>query len=1374
MKTMKKAVSLLLCLILLAGTAAAGGKGFADALASLVDAISVKASAASIDDLTYEINNGEVTITMCDRSATGEFVIPDTIEGYPVKTIGAQSFSGCDGLTSITIPDSVTSIGDSAFYYCTDLTSVTIPDSVKSIGYGAFICCIGLSSITIPDSVTSIASEAFRECTGLTSITVDSGNTVYHSEGNCLIETESKTLIAGCKNSVIPNDGSVKSIGDWAFICCTGLSSINIPDSVTSIAGRALAGCTGLTSITVDSGNTVYHSEGNCLIETESKTLIAGCKNSIIPDDGSVTSIGCYAFDHCTGLTSITIPDSVTSIDHAALAGCTGLTSITIPDSVTSIGDWAFDYCTGLTNITISDSVTSIGNYAFSFCTGITDVYYTGTEEQWNAIDIVEEGNERLLNANIYFNYSGSIDPLSVLTYEIIDGEVTITGCDSSACGSLEIPDTIEGYPVKTIGDYAFFYCSWLTSITIPDSVTSINDYTFCCCVGLTSISIPNSVTSIGDSAFKSCNGLASITVAQGNTVYHSSGDCLIETLNKELIVGCKNSIIPDDGSVTKIGGNAFRFCPGLTNITIPGSVTSIEEGAFAGCNGVESITVSEGNPVYHIEGNCIIETESRTLIAGCKNSVVPDDGSVTSIGNYALSFCSELINITIPDTVTSIGEYAFNKCSGLTSISIPNSATRIGGCAFQFCSGLTNITIPGSVTSIGEGAFIGCYGVESITVSEGNPVYHSAGNCLIETESKELIAGCKSSVVPDDGSVTTIRRNAFEGCSGLTSITIPKSVLNIGDGAFSDCTGLTSIIIPQSVKSIDDNAFYNCEQLTDVYYSGTQDEWNAIIIGENWNEELLRANIHYNYIDEPDPLDVLTYEIVDGSVRILRCDFTACGRLIIPASIEGYPVTAIGDGAFSGCDKLISITIPDSVTGIGDGAFEGCTGLTDIYYQGTPEQWAAVQIGGNNAVLSELIIHFVFYNLGEETYSFVNYKNRDYGCRHLYSGGHCFGMAVTSSGYYLGILDKAEIGGENKSIHSLGNTAEVRNPICHYLKIQGSVGPEGTKGAEREAIVAGGSIDLTGNKNTRSDWNACVNYVKDHKFDYKGTLNVGMWYAAGGGHAVNFLYYKEVGSQERIYVYDNNYPDREMYYYMGADGYIHEKSDSGSSPGDLIKGMDLMDVATYFEYADAYSSLGNVIYAKKSEIAVENAERSDMKSEDYDYVIYRFSGDEKVVVITPLVDNAEFEYMGVTYSFNDIDEDTYGVIDVISAPEEETERTGFKIENAPPRVQIGNFVAERTEDYRTTMTFKAEITDPNDDVAVHWFINGSDEGTGETFTVENAKADYTVQAKFINKTGEVVHESETETVKIKHGFFDMLIWFFKHLFNPGAYIKEQ
>ena len=257
--------------------------------------------------------------------------------------------------------------------------------------------------------------------------------------------------------------------------------------------------------------------------------------------------------------------------------------------------------------------------------------------------------------------------------------------------------------------------------------------------------------------------------------------------------------------SITSIGEWAFSSCKGLTSIIIPDSVTSIGCEAFSHCSGLTSIIVAQDNPIYHSSGNCIIETASKTLISGCQNSVIPDDGSVTSIGNDAFSGCSGLTSITIPDRVTSIGEWAFSYCSGLTSITIPDSVTSIGEWAYYNCSNLTSITIPDSVTSIGSSAFYDCSNLTSINIP---------------------------------GSVTIIERSVFHGCSGLTSITIPGSVTSIGDGAFSYCSGLTSITIPGSVTSVGDGAFSYCSGLIVINYKGTMAQWSEIEKDDAWSKE--------------------------------------------------------------------------------------------------------------------------------------------------------------------------------------------------------------------------------------------------------------------------------------------------------------------------------------------------------------------------------------------------------------------------------------------------------------------------------------------------------------------------------------------------------
>ena len=394
-------------------------------------------------------------------------------------------------LKTLVIPDGVMRIGEREFCKCSALMSIIIPSSVTSIGDMAFWRCESFSSITIPDSVTSISNYAFWGCRSLESIIVEEGNTVYHSEGNCLIKTDSKTLVLGCKNSIIPSDGSITSIGEYAFDGCSSLTSITIPDSVTSIGNKA--------------------------------------------------------FYHCDSLTSINIPDGVTSIGKGVFHWCSSLTSITIGGGVTSIGEDAFCWCDLLKSITIPEGVTSIGSHAFYGCDSLKEVYISDIAA-WCAIDFGDSTANPLYYGALYLN-----------------GELVTL---------LEIPDGVTG-----IGDYAFYNCSSLTSITIPDSVTSIGSSAFYWCTSLKSITIGDSLTSIGKLAFYRCGSLESITISNGLT-----------SIDDGAFYGCSSLtsiIIP---GVTSIGDSAFYRCFSLKSITIGDSLTSIGDHAFEMCYWLESI----------------------------------------------------------------------------------------------------------------------------------------------------------------------------------------------------------------------------------------------------------------------------------------------------------------------------------------------------------------------------------------------------------------------------------------------------------------------------------------------------------------------------------------------------------------------------------------------------------------------------------------------------------------------------------------------------------------------------------------------------------------------------------------------------------------
>ena len=423
---------------------------------------------------------------------------------------------------------------------------------------------------------------------------------------------------------------------------------------------------------------------------------------------------------------------------------------------------------------------------------------------------------------------------------------------------------------VKVIGNSAFWLCSSLTNINIPNSVTTIGESAFGGCESLTNINIPNSVTTIGDEAFCWCESLTKIKIPSsvvnmnGNTFFGWNGD--LHNESKAFIY--EHQVLFNKDKTTLV---AYRLKE--KNYIIPNSVTNIGDSAFYDCKSLTSINIPN---------------------------------SVTNIGDEAFWGCESLTNINIPNSVTNIGRDAFSGCSSLTNINIPNGVTNIGRDAFSGCSSLTKIKIPSSVVNMNGNPFSGWNGDlhndSKAFIYEHQVLFNKDKTTLIAYRSKE-----KNYIIPN--SVTNIGDAAFWGCSSLTNINIPNSVTNIGDYAFGECSSLTNINIPNSVTNIGDAAFWGCSSLTNINIP------NSVT---NIGNEVFSNCSSLTNINIPNSVTNI------GDYAFSKC--WSLTNINIPNS-----VTNIGDYAFDGCSSLTNINIPNSVTNIGDYAFWECSSLTNI-----------------------------------------------------------------------------------------------------------------------------------------------------------------------------------------------------------------------------------------------------------------------------------------------------------------------------------------------------------------------------------------------------------------------------------------------------------
>ncbi len=767
---------------------------------------------------TYQFGSNELgeyyDIIKADKSISGDIVIPSTYNGKPIREISAFTFQYCHNLTGVTVPDTVNFIGQSAFGSCdnlqkavlnnaglifndafagcTNLTDVTITNAYY-IKDGAFDGC-GFASITIPASVRQVTDNAFVNCNNLAEIKVDANSQYLKAVDDVLYSIDGTSLIlyAPASNGeafVIPAEVTI--IGSEAFSGCQNLKTIIIPNTVTKLGTHYnFNGCTSLTSV-------------------------------VIPD--SVTTIGNHAFSQCDNLTSVTIPDSVTILEESAFSLCDNLTTVNISSNskLVTIGRFVFEGYNKLTSITIPNTVTTIGERAFYNCRELTDIYFTGTEAEWNAI-VIAEGNDALANATIHFiEIRDAVAPTCTET-GLTEGKYCAT-CDKVLVAQ-EVVDTLEHNIVNhkakaptctQIGWDAYEACSrcdYSTYNEIPATGHDIDE---------------NDVCIHGDYAV----GVTYIPVKNG--------------MEYELVEVNKN-VRGDFVVPSKFNGKP---------------VTAIANNAFSGCVNLTSIKIEEG--YYNL-----------------------------TIGSSAFAKCARLKTIEIPSNVTKIEDDAFHDCLSLTDIYYYGSEDRwddvydviylpsagigtdLENVKIHFIITLDAVEPTCTKTGLTEGKY--CETCKKTVVAQESidalgHDYDSNGNCwvcedpesrytltedgtgyILERIANKNLAGTYvMENMYNNKPITVIGKFAFDMCAQLESVVISDSVTTIEEMAFTGCTSLTSVVIPKSVTIIGMGAFSLCDNLTDIYFTGTEAEWNALTKNSLALAGTSNVTIHFNYVPE-------------------------------------------------------------------------------------------------------------------------------------------------------------------------------------------------------------------------------------------------------------------------------------------------------------------------------------------------------------------------------------------------------------------------------------------------------------------------------------------------------------------------------------------
>lgn len=776
------------------------------------------------------IPNGVTSIGSSAFSSSGltSIIIPNS-----VTSIGSSAFYNCNNLTSVTLSNNLTALNYYVFDGCRSLTSIVIPDSVTSIGYSTFRGCSSLKSITVGSGLTTIDNEPFRECTNVETVTISNENTAFYTGVNGIVRKSDNMVIISGLNFITPNDPNFTEVNYNILRYNPVKPNLTLSPSVKKISGGNSYNNYFLSRIKSITLNNTLEEIGDYAFYkyyTSSYTL----ENITIPN--TVTKIGYYAFQNQDSLTSIIIPNSVTTISASAFSHCTNLTSVVLPNNITEINSYTFEY-TKLTSIIIPNTVTKIYNGAFRNCENLISLNIPASVNSiTSGFDSSFYGCKNLEsitvdpNNTVYDSRNNCNAIIETATNKVILGckntvlPNTVTEIANYAFMNLDLTNVVIPNSVTKTGGSSFYNCTggeivgditYLGSIllnvndkskseyTIRENTTIINTGAFKNCSNLTSINIPNSITSIksdvfsGDSKLKSvyisnlsnwCNIDFSDEYSHPFNTYDNRSDKGALYLNNEQI---RNLIIPNDileiksysfyntafdsidlNNVTNIGQGAFDRVSVIDTLNIPNSVTDIGSGAFRDFDGVNRLSVTIG-------------TGLKTIPSHCFNG-------------------SNLYSISIADSVENIDGQAFYNCSNLSSVIMSNNIKHIVSGAFNSC---ISLPVENYIQYAGTAA-VGLTNTsqQTYTVKEGTIIL-----CESLFSNRTSI---RSITLPN--TLKVIDDSCFYYCynSSFTSITLPESLIRIGDNAFYYCRYLNNLTIPSNVTHISDNSFDICNNL--------------------------------------------------------------------------------------------------------------------------------------------------------------------------------------------------------------------------------------------------------------------------------------------------------------------------------------------------------------------------------------------------------------------------------------------------------------------------------------------------------------------------------------------------------------------------------